>query len=404
MNEVKIMKSSKGGDGKVISTCVDFFDYCYNAGGVFSEGDVEMLMKDIADAGMKRVYWRVSAVGRLLYPTKAASMYVFDGRPQSRWIVDTINSYDMLEVGAKYARKYGLTYIPWLTVLDDDCTGFSCYDLADDPSECPCENPLYNPFLESNPHVQKKHLLKDDYMKGVMSYAEPDAVAFQKRVVEEIMGYDVDGILFSIHSHVSYRDVEDRDMYGFNDAVANRYKEWFGVDLRKSPESLDMEKALDVRASFWDEFLKDVWTYVNGLNRKFIMMIEIPDHLKGGIWHDVNVKIGRYKWNWESWIRENGPESIILNTVHGDFTDALAEWINGLYQKEPARLILSYNPLPDERIFTPGFDCEYRDFILRAMRETEITELCCYETHHLSRHEKMLMEGVAEAASILSKN
>jgi hypothetical protein len=391
-------------EGKIISTCVDYFDYCWHSDGMFSEEDVDLLMEDLAKTGISRVYWRVSAIGRLLYPTKVASMYVFDGRPQSRWVVDSINAHDMMESGSKYARKHGLTFIPWLTVLDDDCTGFNCYDLAENPSECPCENPLYNPFLEKNPHLQKKHLLKDDYMKGVMTYCEPEAVDFQKRVVDELMEYDVDGILFSIHSHVSYREVPDRDMYGFNPPVIARYAEKHGVDLSRNPESLEMDKALEVCAEFWDIFLEDVWTKVNAMGRSFIMMIEIPDHLKGGIWHDVNVKIGRYKWHWEKWLDARGPESIILNTVHGGFTDGLGEWIDDLAAKRPdGRFILSYNPLPDERIFRESFVGEYRDFILNALRETAAKELCCYETQHLSRHDKLLMRGVSEAADILAK-
>jgi hypothetical protein len=380
---------------------VDFFDYCYHAEELFSEEDVAALMADLAACGFERVYWRVSAVGRLLYPTRAAAMYVFDGRPQSRTIVRSIRAYDMLATGAKHARKHGLTFIPWLTVLDDDCTGYSCPERAADPSECPCENPLYNPFLECRPHVQKKHLLRDEYMQGVMCYAEPEAVAFQKAVVAEIMEYDVDGILFSIHSHVSYRGVPDRDLYGFNDPVVRRYREWYGVDLRRHPERLDPEKGLAVRASFWDEFLADIWSEVNRRGRKFIMMIEIPDALKGGIWHDVDVKIGRYRWNWPDWVRAGGPESLILNTVHGDFTPELAAWLESLYATRPARFILNYNPLPGERIFQPEFATRYRDFVVRALRETPIAELCCYETEHLSRHGNRLMKAVAAARDIL---
>jgi uncharacterized lipoprotein YddW (UPF0748 family) len=393
---------TENGQHKILSTCVDFFDYCYHADGLFSEHDIDVLMGDLAAAGFARVYWRVSAVGRLLYPTKVASMYVFDGRPQSRVIVNSIRSYDMLATGAKYARRHNLAFIPWLTILDDDCTGYSCFDRVDDPAACPCENPLYNPFLEQYPHVQKKHLFRDEYMQGVLCYAEPDAVAFQQAVVAEIMEYDVDGILFSIHSHVSYRGVEDRDLYGFNAPVLARYRDRYGVDLRQNPERLDMEKALAVRASFWDEFLQNIWTYVNRLGRKFIMMIEIPDALKGGIWHDVNVKIGRYQWNWPAWIRAGGPESLILNTVHGSFTRELGDWLNSLAETQAARFILSYNPLPDERIFQPEFTDEYRDFILQAMRETPISELCCYETQHLSRYGNRLMGAVAAAHAMLA--
>jgi hypothetical protein len=99
-----------------------------------------------------------------------------------------------------------------------------------------------------------------------------------------------------------------------------------------------------------------------------------------------------------------GPESIILNTVHGGFTDGLGEWIDDLAAKRPdGRFILSYNPLPDERIFRESFVGEYRDFILNALRETAAKELCCYETQHLSRHDKLLMRGVSEAADILAK-
>ena len=86
----------------------------------------------------------------------------------------------------------------------------------------------------------------------------------------------------------------------------------------------------------------------------------------------------------------------MLLSVHGVYSEALRDWIDQLHQSQAARFVLNWDPHP-----VPNAQA-YRDFALNALRKTDVTEFCYYETYYLTQNSNTRLKGVAEAHNILS--
>jgi len=91
-------------------------------------------------------------------------------------------------------------------------------------------------------------------------YREPQVVARTVSIIEELCGYDVDGVYLSARTHC-YRpyspDEEPYDIhvdqFGFNPPIRRRYQERVGVDM--GDDEFDVDVWQRIKGEFYTEFL-----------------------------------------------------------------------------------------------------------------------------------------------------
>ncbi|MBI3923116.1 MAG: hypothetical protein HY318_16975 [Armatimonadetes bacterium] len=143
---------------KTVSTTIDFLDYCFYrtdpATGYFTEQQYEEVIRALAQAGFAKIYLRVDACGRTLYPSTAGTRYRGDGRePGSTFLLKTLKRYDPAAKTIELGHKYGLQVWCWYAFLDDEATMVH-YGPGSNLGRRYGEYPLKDPFLVQNPHLQ----------------------------------------------------------------------------------------------------------------------------------------------------------------------------------------------------------------------------------------------------------
>ncbi|MFT7579640.1 MAG: hypothetical protein ACI9MR_001306, partial [Myxococcota bacterium] len=115
---------------KRYSTAIDFLDmvwlrtkpesFATPEQAYYTEAEWRGFMAYLKVIGIRRVYFRVSATGLLLYPSAIGKVYAGDGRhPQDQWLVNTLATYDPLQVTIDAGRELGIQVYAWLTLYDE---------------------------------------------------------------------------------------------------------------------------------------------------------------------------------------------------------------------------------------------------------------------------------------------
>ncbi|MHA1574476.1 MAG: hypothetical protein ACTSX8_10830 [Alphaproteobacteria bacterium] len=147
-------------EAPILSTTIDFLDYCWSrtdpAVGYFTEKQYEEVIRSLAEAGVGKIYLRVSACGLTLYPTKVGKQYAGDGRePGSTYLANTLAKYDPAQKLIEFCRKYRVQPWCWETLFDDEATMLHYTRRSDkELYEKYGEYPLKAPFLIRNPQYQ----------------------------------------------------------------------------------------------------------------------------------------------------------------------------------------------------------------------------------------------------------
>ncbi|MBT3376496.1 MAG: hypothetical protein HN742_41520 [Lentisphaerae bacterium] len=145
--------------GPIVSTTIDFLDYCFfktdAETGYFTEQQYDDVIRAVAEAGFAKIYLRVDVCGVTLYPTTVGKRYAGDGRdPGSTYLVNTLQRYDPAAKTIELGHKYGMEVWAWDTLFDDEATMVWYGDADDDRQERFGEYPLKDPFLVRNPQFQ----------------------------------------------------------------------------------------------------------------------------------------------------------------------------------------------------------------------------------------------------------
>ena len=123
-----------GEDGRrvALASTIDFLDYAFydHKGGpdLYPLDVWEGRIKEMAEGGLQKIYFRVNCAGLTLYPTKVAGMYGDAGEhghadPNgARRLVNTLAAYNPLAETIRLARKYGMKVWAWESLYDDSAT------------------------------------------------------------------------------------------------------------------------------------------------------------------------------------------------------------------------------------------------------------------------------------------
>ena len=146
------------------ATTVDFLDYAFfdREGGkeIYPLEVYERRLKEVADAGVSKVYLRVNCLGLTLYPTGVAAFYGENNQfhwnfeEWARRLMRTIRTYDVCKETIRICHKYGMEAWCWESVCDGSGNKYSLADLDDKfrPWFEKCDGaPFRDPFYLAHP-------------------------------------------------------------------------------------------------------------------------------------------------------------------------------------------------------------------------------------------------------------
>ena len=247
---------------KQVAMRVDYLDQCCTLWEkereVYDENRIENLMKVCAQKGITEIHWRTSLGGKVSYPSKV--MEPFNGcySPQSEGLRKAMESFDPLEIATKYARKYGLSIYPWVTMFDSFFIGM--------------EDPLFRkkPGLLILDRSQKIPL------KGIPCYAEPEVQEYRLAEVKELLdNYDIDGIMYGTNTHCWLIQEKERYhtplFYGYNAPVVTEFKKRYGINILK--EKFDPVLFRRLHGEFVLQYLRRIQKECTNRNKKLIITV-----------------------------------------------------------------------------------------------------------------------------------
>jgi hypothetical protein len=199
-----------------MAMCVDYNDAVAENEELFDEDMIDRFFQRCAAKNVKRIYWRVSATGNVLYHSKVRTVFK-KGPPSWREgheakLLEILRKFDPMEVACTMARKNGLEIYPWVTLFDEG-KGVSESDFSR-------KNQEYVWVSRDQKHRQH----------GLLCYFYPEVMEHRVAQIRELCQYDIDGLVLSTRSHSR---PEDGHIYGFNEPVIKRFQDKYDADPRE---------------------------------------------------------------------------------------------------------------------------------------------------------------------------
>ncbi|HUW35548.1 MAG TPA: hypothetical protein VM223_28390 [Planctomycetota bacterium] len=275
--------------GRHLCMNFDYFDMTCSAGArensLYGPERMRRHFRRCADAGFTRIFFRVSAFGTVVYPSKVATPFSRDFRVRCMWLKRNMDAFDPLAAAIEEAHAAGLKIYAWVTLFD------SYMHWLDDG------------YFRNNPDCYMLSRGQDLYFP-VPCYAVEKTRAYRLREAEELLDYGIDGIFYSVHSHsgtvakVYPWDALGPLSIGFNPPVVHRYRDKHGVDILHEPP--DAAKLRDVHAEFFNLFLRYVRGTAAVRNCKLICTSDSCKYWDYPPNHGY-VEVGM---DWPAWLRE----------------------------------------------------------------------------------------------------
>ncbi len=209
---------------------------------------IERMCRRSAEAGVKRILYRVSVCGEVSYPSKV--MTPFDGDPRRGEhgvggttclcdrLKDCLDRWDPLALTVESGHRHGLEVWGWITLFDSYFPN------------------LQDEFLDAHPAYWWASRDGKAFLRGVPCYACPEVVDYRLAEAREVLGYGVDGLYFSVRSHASWPSDAAWE-YGYNAPVVEAFRERYGRDPRLAPaDSLDVLRFVKLGGEFLTGFLR----------------------------------------------------------------------------------------------------------------------------------------------------
>jgi len=268
----------------------DYFDMTCSAGArensLYGPERMRRHFKRCADVGFSRIFFRVSAFGTVVYPSKVATPFERDFRVGCMWLKRNMDAFDPLAVAREEARAAGLKIYAWVTLFD------SYMHWLDDG------------FFQRNPECYMLSRKQDLYFP-LPCYAVEKTRAYRLREARELLDYGLDGIFYSVHSHsgtvakVYPWDKLGPLSIGYNPPIVESYREKYGVDILKhEPEP---EKLRGIHGEFFDLYLRSVREMISARKCELIGTSDSCKYWDYPPGHGY-VEVG---FDWPAWLKTN---------------------------------------------------------------------------------------------------
>jgi len=358
---------------KVLALSIDYKDQIYlgyGRGVVFGKEEIAELLRTVRRSGFDEIYWCVSAVGKVTYPSKVMTVLDGTGLRSANYSPAGVilKQIDPLAVAIGAAHDLGMRVFVYITLFDFAYPGLESRFFRDHPeywsrlAGVTADNvtealPGTAEALEFSKSVgtggDSKLLSLAEregsapYVRGVPSYGYPAVRNHVLEQVKELTNYRADGIYFDIsrtHSGVYpvlafgyYPQWTNPYLrYGYNEPEIARYRKLYGknppirdVGQRMQPQSMDEtedeKKWNSVRGSFLTDFMREASRFVHEAGMKVAVGFypESFNDFQPGT--NVRQQMGRMEVAWGKWADE-GLVDIIRLKVEGG-AHGLDDWL-----------------------------------------------------------------------------
>jgi len=211
---------------------------------------VKFILDRCKTAGMKKVYWRVTDGGRMMYHSKIAEIEaeIDDNEGARHFYGNTgytcvdYRGWDPLKTAVDYAHKIGLELHAWMQVCEED-------------------HPwgLLSRFAKENPQFLSKDRQGRD-LRAHLGFAYPEVVEYKLALIREVLKYGVDGFLLDFvrfcGNTVPLLDEQGVALYGYERPAVEAFERRYGV----APTALKNNDPgwVKFRASYITDFVRKV--------------------------------------------------------------------------------------------------------------------------------------------------
>lgn len=247
-------------------------DWMLRPGALWGEEGVRRMLEACRDCGWSRIYWRVFDGGRALHRSRLL-------RPQGKWDSDNFwnpaaeedrrlvesytpgmdwsararllqrlesldySEFDSLRAAVDHGHELGLEVHAWATINEDD-HGWG----------------LQSEFSRQHPEFRWRRRDGRAY-RSQLSFAFPEVRQYKLRLLEELLDYEIDGLLLDWIRTGDVRDNPQTDADGTLDAgheepLRTTLRERHGVD--PADVAPDDERWVRIRAEPQTEFMRGV--------------------------------------------------------------------------------------------------------------------------------------------------
>ncbi|HZQ21626.1 MAG TPA: hypothetical protein VFA89_02405 [Terriglobales bacterium] len=360
---------------KALAIGVDYADMIalgYENGYLYNAEKIRDLMKMIKQGAIDEVYWRVSAVGLVTYPSKV--MTVMNGAGLTNKVFSPagviMRQCDPLAVAIEEAHKQGMKIYVYVTLFDFSFPGLENQFFAKHPEywsrlggvvadnvrpELPGSRDLAEFSKENSTGLIATSLTEAEttgipaFVRGVPDYGFPEVRDYVLSEVKEIIGYKPDGVYFDVsRTHSGIYPVlaygwypqwtSPYLKYGYNEPEVALYRKLYGKnpplrsvislqDLEETPEERNWNA---VRGSFLTEFIREASQLVHAAGMKVAVDFYPSTYNNFQPGAQTRQQLGRMKIDWKKWADERLVDVIRLNIDHrkhgyDDWVDASAE-------------------------------------------------------------------------------
>jgi hypothetical protein len=149
---------------------------------------------------------------------------------------------------------------------------------------------------------------QNDFVPGCMSPAEPEAMKYWLKIIQQALNHGVDGIDLRVQSHCNVLSWSE---YGFNDPIVAEYQKRFGVDVRS--EKYDRKAWRELQGEYYTNFLKAAKQAVCVKGKK--LQLHIEDMMEGLPDAPTPMNID---WDWQGWLEAGIPDEVTYKALYAD--------------------------------------------------------------------------------------
>ena len=314
---------------KKIIMNVDYNDEVWIRKRPMTEQDIEELLDLCARHGCCAVNWRVTCLGSYQYPTQRPNRWMFDREDymasagvhgvasvlaergkqvQERLRLarderETLARIDPVKTARRIARDKGLEFHIWFDIFDDNYAGY------------------LSQFMLDNPRCQWTTQDGQQTYNYLRSYAFPEAREDQLGYIRELAQYEPDGFYLATSHHSGHvpRPI-DPDLYGYEEPVARRFRDLYGVDIRET-EDFDRGAWHRVKGEFVTQFYREVKAELDRVGAKLCIGSHLGDYTTFRYPYFSDHVTARYYNDWRTWVEEGIADSLMV----GDY-QAMWRW------------------------------------------------------------------------------